>query len=317
MFAYWSFILIYTHMKNLYKLIFVAFVLIGCLGPNIELKPVKKLTDCLIKEISIVKGVKPFLTIETQEFTYDNNGNPTKWIIKEQNNLRIWELRLFYENNKLKRVEKDTSIIDSRQLKLGNIVYLFTENSIKNYTVNANFSEIIVDRFNYIHNPTLPPKTPPSLILNNQQKLRFSRNLNNELKFDNSYDLQNLGNIKSTSYLYDDDLKSNVFEKQYWQVKPSSGVIVLKSNGFWKNVKNPFSANIWLSLISDYNTNTGYNIEGGNWSKNMQSIDPINNYITSYETNAEGFPCRLTTKNSDFSPYPLEVRYYYHNCDCK
>jgi hypothetical protein len=305
-------------MKKILKILFISLTLVGCLSQNIELKPVNKITDCLIKEITTVKGVKPNWTIETQEFTYDKNGNPTKWIIKEQNNLPIWELRLFYENNKLIRVEKDTSVRDNRQATFGNIVYKFSKHSIKNFTINADFSEMLVERSNYDNYPLLPPDKRP-LIPDNQQKLRFSRNPANEIKFDGSDTLQNLGNIKYTAYIYEDNSKNNVLEKHFGEkIRTTySGVIVTKSNGFWRNVKNPFSANIWLSLVADYNTYSGYRIEGGNWNKNMQSIDPTNNFITTYETNAEGFPCRLTTKNPDFSPYPLEIRYYYLNCDCK
>ncbi len=294
----------------------MAGLLIGCLNPNIELNPVKKVTDCLIREISTVRGVN----VETQEFTYDNNGNPTKWVVKDGNNLNTWELRLFYENNKLIRIEKDTSQRDNRQLSLGIIVYKFSTHSVKNFKISSDFSEMLVERFDYRNNPPfVPPTTPRALTLSNKQKLKFKRNPDNELKFAGSEDLVNLGNIRSTSYNYDDILMSNVISKYFWEKVPTSisSVKVIKSNGFWKNVKNPFNANIWLSLIADYNTYSGYEIEGGNWSKNMQSVDPNSTFITTYETNAEGFPCRLTTKNPDFSPYPLEVRYYYNNCDCK
>lgn len=303
-------------MKNLFKFLIIAGALIGCLSPNIELKPVKKTTDCLIREISTVKGVKSNIVIETQEFTYNSNGNPIKWIIKNQNNVILMEFRMFYENNRLIRVEKDSSIT-ATNWRLASFVgsESYNKHSIKYFKINADFSEIIVDRltWKYFIPDNKPTAIPSQLNAENQQKLKFSRNKENELKIDCTYVLQNSKIKDFWVHKYDDSLKSNVVSKQIRGFASFPEILI----GFWRNVKNPFSANIYLSLIANYDNYSGYKLEGGNWNKNMESIDPLKNFITTYETNEEGFPCRLTTKNPDFSPYPLEVRYYYNNCDCK
>lgn len=298
-------------MKKTIKILFISLALFGCLSKNIELKPVQKKTDCLISKISTISGTKPNLVIETQNISYDNNGNPSDWTVIDEKGGVQWNITMEYENNRLKSLTRKEFNLIRQNLE---------RNSVKTYDIKADFSEMIVREVSI--NARLQ-----QYLESNPQKLYFIRNKQQELKFLKSNELDkkdtnkvmgpaayyvyNLATVGTTTLENKGDIFENVVQR--YNFLSSGGLIEAK--GYWDNVRNPFSSNIWLSLIANYRDE--YGTEGGDWSRNMQSIDPKKGFITTYETNTEGFPCRLTAKNRDFTPYPLEVRYYYLNCDCK
>lgn len=293
-------------MKNTLKILGISLALFGCLSQNIELKPVKKVTDCLLKEAYFLAysdpfnvTAKPSLEIQTSLFVYNENGNPSSWTVVDEKGGIIWQIKLEYENNKLKQVKRYEYCKNSKKIEM---------NAIKTYEIKDDFSEMIVSQ-------TYVDSCQNFFEASAPQKLKFSRfaSSQNELKFIESFylDIEDKTKIIEKAALYEYDFeKNNILKKHDYKYG-----IVEEAKGFLKNIRSPFNTNIWFSLIINYRED--WELEGGDWSRNVQSIEPESNIISTYQTNSEGFPCVINAKNLDFTPFPIEGRYYYYNCDCK
>ncbi len=295
-------------MKKAIIIISTFIVLVGCLSQEIKPTPDQTTRGCLIKENITLQVKNNTWFIESNFFEYNKDGNPSKRLLLDSKG-KVKKMHIIdYEGNRIKTVKK----------YLGNEEKNDSLESYKTYDISNDFLSMVV------HIYVRKPNTNVFYEYNTQM-LDFIRNERGELKLTKVEIVKNTAKPKDDAartgsyYRYEYDSEYRNFYKVYSkEPNEPNETLIDEVTGSSRISKNPWNANIWLSLMANYSATWLY--EDGDWNESSPLVLKDNDlvgYYLQYEVNSEGFPCSATIKKPDYTNFPGELKYYYYNCDCK
>ncbi len=276
-----------------------------------EITIIQPTNNCLVKEVSfytnygINNGILKW-DYQTQSFEYNKDGNPIKRIFYDKNRNIEYIHTMEYAKNRLTKVNN----YKGKEIKIENLLF------IKTYDISDDFSSLVEHIFSRTGNNNQFSETE-TLILD------FVRNKDGELKN------TKIERAKITAKPNDESSRLGIYLRleydgenknlyRRWKMDPREANYEQgygESVGYDLNGKNPWNANIWLSLIRSYDDDNSYLSEGGSWNENNLALNNYEQYYL-YELNKQGFPCSVTFKRPDFTNFPFDQRIVYYNCDC-
>ncbi|GAB2554995.1 hypothetical protein [Spirosoma areae] len=275
-----------------------------------EIRPIldRNTRACLLRQQSSYNADVGGWSTGVFQFKYNKDGNPLQWSFLDQTRTVVKIYTFEFDGLRLKRMNwysgsKTTpdSLVSYKTYDIDAELTTLVEHTFKR-NLNRSFDEVLTRQFDFFRNP--------------DGELRVQK-----IDYVLPEATATTTNAKSGKYkrLEYDEEGRNLYRIWSKNGPNSAENLDVTFGGYDLNGRNPFNVNFWMSFAQG--DMASFVDSHGSFSENNITLfaggfDKPFFYIV-YELNAEGFPCLITSKQSNLVINPGENLYYYYDCDCQ